>query len=772
MRNPLRKRLLRELRAEAGKYAVIFLLMLLSIGLISGFLVADNSMITTYNNSFADYSIEDGHFETAKALNRAQRKAVNALGITTYDLYFCDVPLTNGSTLRLFAPRQEVDRVCLMSGSLPARPGEIAIDRMYADNNAIRIGDRLSGEGRSWQVTGLVALSDYSALFSDNSDSMFDSVKFGVSVVTAEDFASLDTDMLRYVYAWTYDVHPADEQEEHDMSEDLMKRLAEEVKLKDYVPRYRNQAIMFTGDDMGSDREMMITLLYVIIVILAFVFAVTVSNTITREAAVIGTLRASGYTRGELIRHYLSMPLLVTVISAVLGNILGYTLMKDFCASLYYGSYSLPTYVTLWNGNAFVLTTLVPMLLMLVINYGILRRRLSLSPLQFLRRDLSRNQQRRAIRLNKRLPFFGRFRLRVIFQNMSNYLILLVGILFANLLLIFGLSLPAVLDRYQESIAENLLSDYQYMLTIPMDALDENHKLKSAVAMLQFQSAVDTENPDAEAFSIFTLKTTDERYMIEDVMLYGVAPDSRYVSLEGEAGSVWISSAYADKQTLQPGDTICLKEAYEDKSYTLTVDGVYPYDGGLCVFMDKESLNLLMGEDKDYFCGYFSQSAIEDIDEKYIGSVIRLEELTKISRQLDVSMGGMMDLVDAFSVLMFLVLIYLLSKIIIEKNAQSISMTKILGYRNGEIGRLYLLPTSIMVVLFLLLSLPLEAKVMSWLFRFFMVKSIPGWIPFRLDPEIFEKMLLLGVGAYGLVALLELRRIRRVPMDEALKNME
>lgn len=93
--------------------------------------------------------------------------------------------------------------------------------------------------------------------------------------------------------------------------------------------------------------------------------------------------------------------------------------------------------------------------------------------------------------------------------------------------------------------------------------------------------------------------------------------------------------------------------------------------------------------DKDSFSGYFSDSEITDIDEKYIGSTIDVEDLTKISRQLDVSMGSMMNLMDGFSVIIFLVLIYLLSKIIIEKNAQSISMAKILGYTNGEISRLY-----------------------------------------------------------------------------------
>lgn len=63
MRNPLRKRLPKELISEFGKYLVIFLFMAGTIGLISGFLVADNSMISAYNDSFEKYTIEDGNFE-------------------------------------------------------------------------------------------------------------------------------------------------------------------------------------------------------------------------------------------------------------------------------------------------------------------------------------------------------------------------------------------------------------------------------------------------------------------------------------------------------------------------------------------------------------------------------------------------------------------------------------------------------------------------------------------------------------------------------------
>ena len=109
-------------------------------------------------------------------------------------------------------------------------------------------------------------------------------------------------------------------------------------------------------NDMGGDKAMMEVLLYILIVIIAFVFAVTTNNTITKEASVIGTLRASGYSRRELLRHYISLPVIVTVVAAVAWKCAGlYLLLKIICAGMYYGSYSLPTYETRWNADAFIL---------------------------------------------------------------------------------------------------------------------------------------------------------------------------------------------------------------------------------------------------------------------------------------------------------------------------------------------------------------------------------------------------------------------------------
>ncbi|MGX8680532.1 MAG: FtsX-like permease family protein, partial [bacterium] len=483
---------------------------------------------------------------------------------------------------------------------------------------------------------------------------------------------------LTHCYAWKYHHPPLSEQEEVDFGNDLLEKVNDIVDLEEWVPQYINQAIIFTGDDMGGDKVMVELVVYILIVIIAFVFAVTISNTIVKEATIIGTLRASGYTKGELLRHYLILPVIITLLGAVAGNMAGYTIMKDVCVDLYYQSYSLPTYTTIWNMSAFIRTTLIPLVLMVVINTAVLMDKLRLTPLKFLRHDLKRSRQQRTLKLSPRIPFFDRYRMRIFLQNIGNYAVLVTGILFATILLLFGLALPNIIDNYQKRIEENMLSDYQYILKIPPSALNEDRKLESYINMMIYATKVETKNKTAEKFSAYTLKTLGDEAREESITCYGIIKNSRYINLPEDHDKVYISSLFAEKYSRHAGDTITLKEAYEETTYTFTVGGIYDYNGSVCLFMDQTLMNRMFHLG-DSFSGYFAKTPITDIDQSCIGTVIDLRALTSLSRQLDHSMGSMTYILDGISVIIYLIVIYLLSKTIIEKNAQSISMTKILG---------------------------------------------------------------------------------------------
>ncbi|MEI3438426.1 MAG: hypothetical protein V8Q83_09695 [Blautia sp.] len=81
MKNPLLKRLPKELKTDLGKYLVIFLFMTLTIGFVSGFLVAGSSMSAAYDESFEKYNIEDGNFTLSSKASQAQLERLEKEGV-------------------------------------------------------------------------------------------------------------------------------------------------------------------------------------------------------------------------------------------------------------------------------------------------------------------------------------------------------------------------------------------------------------------------------------------------------------------------------------------------------------------------------------------------------------------------------------------------------------------------------------------------------------------------------------------------------------------
>ncbi len=750
MKSPLIKRLPRELKSELGKYIVLFLFMTVMIGFVSGFLIASGSMTTAYDNSFEKYNIEDGNFELALEADKSLIETLEKEDVKIYENYYIEKETDDiDSTLRIYKNREEIDKPCVMEGELPDEKNEIAIDRMYAVNNKISVGDTLSVDGKDFTVTGLVSLSDYSSLYSSPTDMMFDAVKFGVAVTTEENFNSFGETGLHYNYSWKYNTSPKDETQAKEMSEDFLEVLSENAIVTNYIPAYSNMAIKMAGEDIGQDKDIMAYFLYIVVIIIAFILAITTSNTITKEATVIGTLRASGYSKGELIRHYLAMPMLVILVSAVIGNILGYTVFKDIAAAMYYASFSLPTFETIWNMEAFIMTTAIPVAIMFVINFAILVHKLKLSPLKFIRKDLSKNKHKKAFKLSTKIPIMHRFRIRVIMQNLPNYITIVVGIFLANVILLLGIALPSLMENYQTEITSNMICDYQYILKAP----------------------VETETEDAEKFVAGSLNTIEGKLKSEGVSVYGITPNSKYLDLDFDDDSIYISSSLSEKFGVHKDDTVTFKEPYGDKEYNFNVKDVHYYPAGLAVFMDKDYFNETFDYDEGYYNGYFSNKEITDIDEKLIATKITEDDLTKTSRQMETSMGSLMDLLSLFGVLMFMLIIYLLSKIIIEKNSQSISMTKILGYSDKEISSLYILSTSIVTIGSIILTIPIVNFLMEYL-CIAMLSQYPGWLPYYVPFSAYVKMALAGILAYAVIAFIQYRKVKKVPLDIALKNVE
>lgn len=500
---PLAKRLPRELRRNIGKYLGIFLLMCGSIALTSGFLLAAHSIGCLIDDMRDAYTIEDGRVTTSFEATKDQLKAAEDAaddvgGVTLYKNFSIDaiIKKTAGDdgtkrTLRTYAHRTKVDIASYCEGRQPKADDEVAIDRVFATNNNLSVGDKVELEGRTYTICGIMTQPDSQALFLNNSDFTVNTITYGVAEVTDAGFAALKDagGAPAYTYSFTFTDRDLSTADRVDAEQDMVEALTDaDARVDDLIDADSNQGIGYARDDVDGDSTMWMTLLDIIIVIMAFVFVVLTDATIEEESAIIGTLLASGYRRHEIVLHYLALPAIVGVVAALLGTALGVVFFTEPMRSLYYGSYSLPPFQVYWSWEIFVKCAVVPAAALILITLVGLLRKMGKTPLQFLRHEASgKSGTKRGMQLPERMGFVSRFRLRIFLRNLGNFATLFVGIAFASLLLLFGLAILPTMTHYADNLETSLVAEHQYTLKAPLEleGTAEEREQWSALERLQ-----------------------------------------------------------------------------------------------------------------------------------------------------------------------------------------------------------------------------------------------------------------------------------------------
>lgn len=812
--SPLNKRLPRDLRRNLGRYLGIFLLLLFSISMGSGFLSAAHSIEVIQAGLREAANVEDFHFVTQFEIAKSSRAAVEELGCTVYEDFTADVPLTVASERRTMNcrlinqdNRTQINQGYYFEGRTPEAADEISLDRVFCKNHGLAVGDTVTVNGHDVTMVGIMSVSDYECLMEKNTDLVFNSATFTIAQVTPEGFQAIAGAKRDYRYDVILDDRQMDLAARVSFEEDAATVLGDHGEvLTDLVDADSNQAISFATNDVEGDQVMWKVLVGLLVVIMAFVFVVLTNATIEQESAVIGTLLASGYRKREIVAHYLVLPTLIGVVGCALGNCLGLTLLSAPMQQLYYGSYSLPPYEFHFSPQVFAFTTVAPFALLEVVTLVGLVRKLRFTPLDFLRREIASRSRRATLALPERLSFVRRFQLRVLLRNLSHFVVLFFGIAFCSLFLLFGLCLMPLIEHYTEQLGSDVVANHIYLLKAPLelegtpeqraswsaaaelletdDPMHDLGMVGYARSLLRSMDLDDDEHPvntidngaeriaQAEKFTVASLEVpravTDSR---EDISVYGISEGSRYWGeVDVSGGAVVVGGGLAQKCRIAPGDTITLFDKHTNKTYEVVATSVWGSSANMNLYMERGALNDMMGKDADDFSGYASDEELE-IDQRYLATDITPEAMQSTADQLRASFGDMMNMVVAFAVPVYLILVYLLTKTIIDRSSRYISYMKVFGYHNGEISRLYVHAITATVLTSLVASLPL----VLWLVRLIVILAMDRysgnleiWVPQSLLAEVVA----IGAVAYAVVALVHIWQIRQVSLAEAMKVQE
>lgn len=231
MHSPLSKRYLRDLKSNFGRCFSVFIMLTVTIAIMSGFLSVSSGMLKAFKEDRIVSKLEDGLFSSFNKLSEDTILEVEDLGVSVYENFYLNENINDKTVLRVYKNREKTNLVTAMKGRLPKNSKEIAVERLFAENNRIDIGDTISVSGAEFTTVGYVCMPDYSSLFQNNSDLMMDSFHFGIGIVTEEAFANFSKDALIYNYSYYYNDRNLSNSDKIAFSKEILNNLVENNSL-------------------------------------------------------------------------------------------------------------------------------------------------------------------------------------------------------------------------------------------------------------------------------------------------------------------------------------------------------------------------------------------------------------------------------------------------------------------------------------------------------------------------------------------------------------
>lgn len=734
----LNKRIIREFRENISKYLGLIVLVLISSMLIVGFANSTDCIISTGGKAAFQNNREDGEFYVDNELNNITLEKIRTLGVNIEENFYVDYKLYENQTIRVFKERKNINKISINKGSNLRVTNQIVIDEHFAESNGYKLLSNLIIENKNFKIFGYGAAPDYTKIIQKSSEVVPNPKNFGIGFINEEDFRNLKNKSYSYVFKL------------NGVSADKVKNIvSKNSTVTEFIKIEDNSRAIGYIDDSKVNKNVAIIIGFVLCIMIGFMISMSLINSIDEESPIIGALYSLGYIKEEILRHFMILPTIIVSIGAITGTCLGF-IVEGSLAKTTTDLYALPNIKRIYSPYLIFVGVIVPILIVTIINYFIISRKLNSTPLQLLRRE-KKGSKLNSIKINH-FDFVTRFRLREFFREIRGNIVLFFGIFISTFLLVFGVSINSSINGYVKNIKEEATYNYMYTLKLPIN-ITENEGLEKTT------------------FKSLSMYFKDLNMDME-VMLQGIKENSNFYSFNicDDNPGLYISDSVKNKFNLNIGDTIALKDKSENKVFNLKIKGVVIYKTGLNVFMNTTQLNSLLKEDKSYFNGYLSKDKL-NINENYIYSETTSKNIVKAAQNTTAMMLPIIILLIIFSTILFIISMYLLLKLMIDKSISSISLVKIFGFNQGEINKLYL-GSSLYTVLFsAAISIPLTVKITRLIYPN-LIANVQVYFSIELLPKHYFFIVIVIIASYFVSNILLKRHINSILLSEALNNRD
>ena len=795
----LKKKMIRDVLKNKSQFITILLMVMVGVMVYAGIEAYMDGMTDTANRFYTKNNLPDvnviGTSFTKDDLNdiKSIDNVVDAERKLT--LTMNDAKDNNKSYLVNFIEDNNISKFYAKDGtSFDKKKSGVWLDYFYAKENNIKVGDKIAFKYEKYafneKVNGLIYVPDHVYDVKDESQIMPNHKTYGFLYMSSnelegfikdeaknklssklgknlsdEEFNKLNPtfnfeDNIPYNYVM---VDVKTKKDVNKVKDEIEKRV-ENAKATISIEKTSSYA-MYQGEiDEGAAYVGIFSGLFLFIAMLSVI--TTMTRIIKNQKLEIGTLKALGFSKYKITRHYVGYGFWVALLGALLGILLGRYFLGSVFLNIEMSFFEMP------EGRVFIkpLTYVASLLVVIVtsiITFLTCYKELRKKPADSLRNELpSVNERSLNITTKgifKNMSFSSKWNLRDIIRNKFRTITGVIGIVGCCTLIVCALGMLNSMNNFIKIQFDDLYNfDYKLNLkeNVKQSRIDELTNKYGNNTSMTLNIEIKDDNDDREANTLF----------VDDSNGYVrfANKDYKFKTLDRNDG-VYVTYKFSDKYNLKIGDKISW-HSYGSKTYYKSKIVGYIRDPEVQGVTATRSYIESMGINYKPDSIYTNKDLKKVKQINGVNVVQGIDELKTAIKSMLSMMREMIIIIILFAILLGVVIIYNMGILSYSEKEYQFATLKVLGFNSRKIKNIFTKQNSIICIISTIIGLPLGYFLTSYLFKVCLDENYDFGV--YIKPITY---VLAFIGTYLVsyfVSKFLARKVNKIDMVSSLKSNE
>ena len=795
----LKKKMIRDVLKNKSQFITILLMVMVGVMVYAGIEAYMDGMTDTANRFYTKNNLPDvnviGTSFTKDDLNDIKiiDNVVDAERKLT--LTMNDAKDNDKSYLVNVIEENNISKFYVKDGtSFDKKKNGVWLDYFYAKENNIKVGDEISFKYEKYvfneKVNGLIYVPDHVYDVKDESQIMPNHKTYGFLYMSSNELEGFIKDEAKnklnsklgknlsdeefnklnptfnFEDNIPYNYIMVDVKTKKDVNKvkDEIEKKVENAKATISIEKTSSYA-MYQGEiDEGAAYVGIFSGLFLFIAMLSVI--TTMTRIIKNQKLEIGTLKALGFSKYKITRHYVGYGFWVALLGALLGILLGRYFLGSVFLNIEMSFFEMP------EGRVFIkpLTYVASLLVVIVtsiITFLTCYKELRKKPADSLRNELpSVNERSLNITTKgifKNMSFSSKWNLRDIIRNKFRTITGVIGIVGCCTLIVCALGMLNSMNNFIKIQFDDLYNfDYKLNLkeNVKQSRIDELTNKYGNNTSMTLNIEIKDDNDDREANTLF----------VDDSNGYVrfANKDYKFKTLDRNDG-VYVTYKFSDKYNLKIGDKISW-HSYGSKTYYKSKIVGYIRDPEVQGVTATRSYIESMGINYKPDSIYTNKDLKKVKQINGVNVVQGIDELKTAIKSMLSIMREMIIIIILFAILLGVVIIYNMGILSYSEKEYQFATLKVLGFNSRKIKNIFTKQNSIICIISTIIGLPLGYFLTSYLFKVCLDENYDFGV--YIKPITY---VLAFIGTYLVsyfVSKFLARRINKIDMVSSLKSNE